>query len=114
MIMCGRPRLRAGPSQRQSLSSRAGFALLFAHQERGEDGMPGLFSLDGQVVLLTGASRGLGWSMAEAMAEAGALVVLNGRQKASLEAKAEGLIKAGHKADVAAFDVSEEASAREG
>jgi gluconate 5-dehydrogenase len=76
--------------------------------------MPGLFSLDGQVALVTGASRGLGWSMADALAEAGALVVLNGRQRDSLEAKAEILKKAGRKADVAAFDVSEEASARAG
>ncbi|MBI1779601.1 MAG: glucose 1-dehydrogenase [Proteobacteria bacterium] len=72
------------------------------------------FSLAGKVVLLTGASRGLGWEMAEAMAEAGATVVLNGRQEATLRPRAEALVKAGHKADVAAFDVSEEKTARDG
>ena len=35
--------------------------------------MPELFSLDGQVALITGSSRGLGFAMAEALAEHGAL-----------------------------------------
>src|SRR5258708_2832562 len=76
--------------------------------------MTSMFSLEGKVALLTGASRGLGWAMAEAMAEAGATVVLNGRHEESLKPKADGLLKAGLKADFAAFDVSEEASARTG
>ena len=40
-----------------------------------------LFSLNDQVILVTGSSRGLGWEMAKAMAEAGAKVVLNGRDQ---------------------------------
>ena len=35
-----------------------------------------LFSLNDQVILVTGSSRGLGWEMAKAMAEAGATVIL--------------------------------------
>ena len=34
-----------------------------------------LFSLNDQVILVTGSSRGLGWEMAKAMAEAGATAV---------------------------------------
>ena len=44
-----------------------------------------LFDLTGQVALVTGASRGLGWAMARALAAAGARVVLNGRDPATLE-----------------------------
>ena len=40
-----------------------------------------LFSLNDQVILVTGSSRGLGWEMAKAMAEAGATVILNGRDR---------------------------------
>ena len=38
-----------------------------------------LFSLDGRVALIRGASRGLALAMAEGLAEAGAIVALNGR-----------------------------------
>ncbi len=69
--------------------------------------MSDLFSLHGQVALITGASRGLGLAMATAMAEAGALVVLNGREPATLEAAAKTLRARGLKADIAAFDVSD-------
>ena len=44
-----------------------------------------LFSLDGRVALITGASRGLGLAMAEGLAEAGAAVIANGRNADTLE-----------------------------
>ncbi|NBB82849.1 MAG: SDR family oxidoreductase [Alphaproteobacteria bacterium] len=72
--------------------------------------MSDLFTLDGRVVLVTGASRGLGWAMAEALARAGALVVLNGRDAATLTARAEALRGNGWGADTAAFDVTDEAA----
>jgi gluconate 5-dehydrogenase len=53
--------------------------------------MSDLFSLQDRVVLVTGASRGLGLAMAGAMAEAGALVVLNGRDPKTLDQAAAGL-----------------------
>ncbi len=76
--------------------------------------MASLFSLDEHVVLITGASRELGLAMASAMAEAGALVVLNGRDPTTLEQAASGLRARGLKAETAPFDVSDfAASARE-
>ena len=43
-----------------------------------------LFSLKGRTALVTGASRGLGFAMAEALAQAGAHVMLNGRDARTL------------------------------
>ena len=43
-----------------------------------------LFSLDSRVALVTGSSRGLGFAMAEGLAECGATVVLNGRNEKTL------------------------------
>lgn len=69
--------------------------------------MPHPFSLDGKVVLITGASRGLGWALAQAMAAAGGLVVLNGRDSQTLEKRAGELTAQGFEAGIAAFDVGD-------
>ncbi|MGA1327099.1 MAG: SDR family NAD(P)-dependent oxidoreductase, partial [Rubrivivax sp.] len=69
-----------------------------------------LFSLRDRVALVTGASRGLGWAMAQALADAGALVVLNGRDAATLQARQAEIEAAGGRADVAAFDVRDRAA----
>lgn len=73
-----------------------------------------LFSLSGQVALVTGASRGLGFGMAAALAEAGATVVLNGRDPATLDARAGELRDRGLQADIMPFDVTDETAGREG
>jgi len=67
-----------------------------------------LFSLDGRVALITGASRGLGFAMAEGLAEAGATVVLNGRDADTLDAAARKLRERGLRAETAVFDVTEQ------
>jgi gluconate 5-dehydrogenase len=46
--------------------------------------MSKLFSLDNRVALVTGASRGLGFAMAKALAEHGAKVLINGRDPTTL------------------------------
>ena len=73
--------------------------------------MPDLFSLQGKVALITGASRGLGWAMAEAMAMAGARVVLCGRDEAALRERANSIESEGGRATVRAFDVTDRAAA---
>lgn len=65
-----------------------------------------MFSLQGRVALVTGASRGLGYAMAEALAAAGAHTILNGRDAASLEAAAGRLRARGLAAEAKAFDVT--------
>jgi len=47
------------------------------------------FDLSGRVALVTGASRGIGGSIAEILAEHGAQVVLSSRKQADLDAEAE-------------------------
>ena len=69
------------------------------------------FSLEGRIALITGASRGLGWAMASAMARAGAHVVLNARGGEAVEARADELRAAGHEATAAPFDVCDFAAA---
>ncbi len=44
-----------------------------------------LFDLTGRRALITGSSQGIGLALAKGLAEAGAQVVLNGRDGAKLE-----------------------------
>jgi gluconate 5-dehydrogenase len=71
-----------------------------------------LFSLDGRVALITGASRGLGLAMAEGLAEAGATVIANGRNADALEAVVGTLRGRGLKADTSPFDVTDHGAAK--
>jgi len=70
-----------------------------------------MFDLSGKLALVTGASRGLGWSMAKSLAQAGATVVLNARDQGALDARLGELAALGLKGELAAFDVSDEAAA---
>ena len=70
-----------------------------------------LFDLTGRIALVTGSSRGIGLAMARSLASAGARVVLNGRDPATLEAAARGLAADGIVAATASFDVTDEPGA---
>ena len=61
----------------------------------------------GQVALVTGASRGIGAATAEALAAAGAHVVLTGRDTKALEAVEERIFAAGGNATIAPVDLTE-------
>jgi gluconate 5-dehydrogenase len=66
------------------------------------------FSLHGRTALVTGAGRGLGLAMATAMAEAGARVILNGRNARILEEAALALRSGVRAAEIAVFDIAHE------
>src|SRR5262249_51060501 len=55
-----------------------------------------LFSVVGQVVLVSGASRGIGRAIAAGFAERGAKVVITGRQQATLARTAKEINAAAH------------------
>ena len=75
--------------------------------------MVDLFSMKGRVVLLTGASRGLGRDMAMTLASAGATVLCAGRTVKGLEATVRAIGRKGGKAHVVSLDITDEAAVRE-
>jgi NAD(P)-dependent dehydrogenase (short-subunit alcohol dehydrogenase family) len=71
------------------------------------------FRLDGRTALVTGANRGLGRAFAEALARAGADVVIVGRHEdRNRQAAAEIAERTGRRASVATGDVSEQDDVR--
>jgi gluconate 5-dehydrogenase len=71
-----------------------------------------LFDLTGKTILITGAARGIGFAIAEAVAAAGAHVILNGRTQASLDEAAMRLRTSGARVDTSLFDVTDAVGAR--
>jgi gluconate 5-dehydrogenase len=70
------------------------------HQQR--------FSLTGRRALVTGSSQGIGLALARGLADAGAAVVLNGRDRDKVRSAADGLVRAGFAAESCPFDVTVE------
>src|SRR3954470_17107970 len=66
--------------------------------------------LTGRLALVTGASRGIGAAAAEALAAAGAHVVLTARTSADLEQVEERIHQAGGSATIAPMDLTESES----
>lgn len=62
-----------------------------------------LFDLTGKIAFITGGSRGLGKSIATALASAGAKIIIAGRNKEQLAAARQELSDLGH--DVSAFEL---------
>lgn len=69
------------------------------------------FDYSEKVVIVTGASRGIGAAVAEAFALAGARIVLHGRDHQALEAQRDLLASQGSEAVVVAGDIREVATA---
>jgi NAD(P)-dependent dehydrogenase (short-subunit alcohol dehydrogenase family) len=67
-----------------------------------------LFSLDGQVAVVTGAGRGIGEGIAGVLASAGASVVCAARRTAEIEAVASDIVARNGKAIAVTTDVTDE------
>ena len=65
------------------------------------------FRLDGRLALVTGSSTGIGLALAQALAQSGAVVVLNGRNAARLAQAHAALAAAGLQVHARAFDVDD-------
>jgi gluconate 5-dehydrogenase len=74
--------------------------------------MQPVFDLSGNVALVTGAHRGLGFAIAQGLARAGASVVLNGRSREPAEAAARTLTAQALAASTAIFDVTDRDAVR--
>lgn len=71
------------------------------------------FDLTGRVALVTGSSKGIGFSLSKGLAKAGAQLVMNGRNEDDLEAAADTLRATGAQVDTLSFDVTDPAAVRE-
>ena len=69
-----------------------------------------LFDLTGRLALVTGSSQGIGYALAKGLAEAGARVVLNGRDAGKLAAAKAKLAAHGVATETAPFDVTDPAA----
>ena len=74
------------------------------------NGSLSLFDLSGRTALVTGSSRGIGFALAQGLAEAGARVIVNSRQRDVVDAAVARLTALGLQAEGAAFDVADEAA----
>jgi NAD(P)-dependent dehydrogenase (short-subunit alcohol dehydrogenase family) len=75
---------------------------------------PSRFSLAGRRVLVTGASRGIGRSLAESLAAAGAVVAVAARTASDLDEVVRAIRASGGEAVAVAMDVADVAACREG
>ena len=69
-----------------------------------------LFDLSGNTALITGSSQGIGFALARGLAQAGAAVVLNGRDQAKLDAARDTLAGEGLNVSSLAFDATDHAA----
>ncbi len=71
-----------------------------------------LFNLQGKTALVTGSSQGIGLALSHGLAQAGAKIVLNGRDTNKLASAADALQQAGHQVVTSAFDVTDHNAVR--
>ncbi|KAB2709903.1 gluconate 5-dehydrogenase [Ochrobactrum intermedium] len=72
----------------------------------------GLFNLEGRIALITGSSQGIGFALARGLAEHGATVIINGRDRGKVDQAVTLLEDDGHKVFASAFDVTNAADVR--
>ena len=72
-----------------------------------------LFGLSGRVALVTGSSAGIGRAIARGLAEAGAVVVVNGRSADKVETVVAEIEAGGGAAHASVFDVTDSAAVRD-
>lgn len=72
-----------------------------------------LFDLTGQLALVTGSSQGIGNALAKGLAQAGAAVVVNGRDAGRVAKAAAELRQGGHDVHEAPFDVTDQPAVTE-
>lgn len=72
-----------------------------------------LFDLGGKTALITGSSQGIGLTLAEGLMQAGAAVILNGRDQTKLKQAASLLRESGGTVHELAFDVTDHTASRE-
>ncbi len=66
-----------------------------------------LFSLKGRTALITGSSQGIGLALAKGLAEAGACIILNGRDANKLSSAADKMRESGAVVQTSVFDVTD-------
>jgi len=72
-----------------------------------------LFDLTGKTALITGSSQGIGYTLAEGLASAGANIILNGRDAEKLKQAADTLSAGNTDVHVLPFDVTDHAACAE-
>jgi gluconate 5-dehydrogenase len=72
--------------------------------------MTKLFDLNGRTALVTGSARGIGFALAQGLAQAGARVVINGTKAETVDEAVQRLRAEGHDAQGRAFDVTDESA----
>ena len=73
-----------------------------------------LFTLAGKTILITGSSRGIGFALAQGLGKAGATIILNGRNRTTLETASARLRDFGITVHESVFDVSDEGGINKG
>jgi len=71
-----------------------------------------LFDLTGKRALITGSSQGIGFALARGLSEAGAAIVLNGRDTTKLKAVVDKLTAEGVTVDALPFDATDHNAVR--
>jgi len=72
-----------------------------------------LFNLKGQRALITGSSAGIGLALAQALGQAGAAVILNGRTAPKVHSAVDSLRAQGLSASASVFDVTQAQAVRD-